>query len=341
MTENTLEREVFGKTAEGETVYRVRIAGGGLTAHIITWGAVIQDLRLDGHDAPLLLGFDNFDDYPAHSAYFSATPGRCANRIAGGRFTLDGQEYQLDLNENGVTHLHGGYENTAKRNWTIVEHAADRVILKIVDADGRGGYPGNCTIQVTYRVHGNGEFSVTYETTTDKPTLANLCQHAYFNLDGRDDALDHDIMIAADHYLPTDEKQVPTGEIRSVAGTPFDFREMSPMKRFEGGEQVLYDHNFCFSAERTAKRSVVLARSVNSGVALEVRTTEPGVQFYAGFKLNVPVPGHGGRRIGPFAGFCLETQVWPDAINHEGFPDAVLRPGEVLRQETDYIFTRN
>jgi aldose 1-epimerase len=342
MTENTLEREVFGKTAQGETVYRVKISGGGLTAHIITWGAVIQDLRLDGHDAPLLLGFDNFDDYPAHSAYFSATPGRCANRIAEGRFTLDGHTYQLDLNENGVTHLHGGHDNTAKRNWTIVEHATDRVVLKIVDPDGRGGYPGNCTIQATYWVHGNGEFSIIYESTTDKPTLANLCQHAYFNLDGRDDALDHDIMIAADHYLPTDERQIPTGDIPSVAGTPFDFREMSPMKqRFQDGEQVLYDHNFCFSEKRTAKRSVILARSNNSGVSLEVRTTEPGVQFYAGFKLNVPVPGHGGRRIGPFAGFCLETQIWPDAINHEGFPNAVLRPGEVLRQETDYIFSKN
>ncbi len=341
MTENTLERDVFGKTAAGETVYRVKIAGGGLTAHIMTWGAAIQDLRLEGHDAALLLGFDKFDDYTAHFSYFGATPGRCANRIDAGRFTLDGHEYQLDLNEKGVTHLHGGNDNTARRNWTIVEHAPDRVILKIVDPDGRGGYPGNCTIQATYRVHGNGELSVTYESTTDKPTLANVCQHAYFNLDGREDALGHDIMIAADHYLPTDEKQIPTGEICPVDGTPFDFREMAPMKHFDGGEQVLYDHNFCLSSERTAKRSVVLARSLNSGVSLEVRTTEPGLQFYTGFKLNIPIPGHDGRKIGPFAGFCLETQVWPDAVNHQGFPNAVLRPGEVLRQETDYIFTRS
>ncbi|MDL2401708.1 aldose epimerase family protein [Rhizobium mayense] len=341
MTDNGLEREVFGTTANGETVYRVKISGGGLTAHIITWGAVIQDLRLEGHGPALLLGFDNFADYPAHSSYFGATPGRCANRIGAGHFKLDGKEYQLELNEKGVTHLHGGKDNIAKRNWTIVEHAADRVVLKIVDPDGRAGYPGKCTIQATYWVHGNGEFSITYESTTDKPTLANVCQHAYFNLDGRDDALGHDIMIAADHYTPTDEKQVPTGEVRPVAGTVFDFREMAPMKRFDGAEQALYDHNFCLSSERTAKRSVVLARSVNSGVSLEVRTTEPGVQFYAGFKLDVPVPGHDGRKIGPFAGFCLETQVWPDAINHEGFPNAVLRPGEVLRQETDYIFTKN
>lgn len=336
-----LKREVFGQTQSGETVYRVEIKGGGLTAKIISWGAVIQDLRLQSHDAPLTLGFDDFDSYLAHSSYFGATPGRCANRIGGGKFKLDGQAYQLDLNENGVTHLHGGNDNIAKRNWTIVEHDVDRVILKIVDPDGRGGYPGNCTIQATYWVHGDGELSVTYESTSDQPTIANVCQHAYFNLDGRDDALGHDIMIAADSYLVTDERQIPTGEARPVAGTAFDFRQMSPMKRFDGGEQALYDHNFCLSNERTAKRSVVLARSLNSGVSLEVRTTEPGVQFYAGFKLDTPVPGLDGRKYGPFAGFCLETQIWPDAINHEGFPDAVLRPGEVLRQETDYIFSKS
>lgn len=340
MSENGLKRDVFGKTASGETVYRVRIEGGGLTAHIITWGAVIQDLRLAGHEPSLLLGFDDFDSYPLHSAYFSATPGRCANRIDGGRFTLDGKTYQLDLNEKGVTHLHGGKDNIAVRNWTIVEHAADRVVLKIVDADGRGGYPGNCTIQATYWVHGNGEFSVTYESTSDQPTPANVCQHAYFNLDGRDDTLDHDIMIAADHYLPTNERQIPTGEIRPVEGTPFDLRTLSSMRRIVDGEQVLYDHNFCLSPERTAKRSVIEARSRHSDVSLEVRTTEPGVQLYTAFKLDVPVPGHDGRKIGPFAGFCLETQVWPDAINHADFPNAVLRPGEVLRQETDYIFKK-
>jgi aldose 1-epimerase len=341
MTESALEREVFGKTAAGQTVYRVKISGGGLTAHIMTWGAVIQDLRLEGHQPSLLLGFDDFDSYPSHSSYFGATPGRCANRIGAGKFTLDGRAYQLELNEKGVTHLHGGKDNTAKRNWTIVEHAPDRVVLKIVDPEGRAGYPGNCTIQATYWVRGSGEFSVTYESTTDEPTLANVCQHAYFNLDGHDDALGHDIMIAADGYLPTDERQVPTGEVRPVDGTPFDFREMSPMKRIEGSEQVLYDHNFCLSPERTAKRSVALARSNNSGVSLEVRTTEPGVQFYTGFKLDVPVPGHDGQKIGPFAGFCLETQIWPDAINHQGFPNGVLRPGEVLRQETDYIFAKS
>lgn len=334
------QREVFGKTATGETVYRVTLSGGGLTAKVITWGAVIQDLRLEGHQPPLVLGFETFDDYPRYSSYFGATPGRCANRIGSGQFTLDGQDYQLELNEKGVTHLHGGSDGLGKRNWEIVDLSSDKVTLRIIDPDGRAGYPGNCTVAATYQLKGDGVLSVVYESTTDKPTIANICQHSYFNLDGREDALGHDIMIAADHYLALDERQVPTGEIRSVEGA-FDLREMGPMKRSENGEQVLFDHNFCLSSERMEKRSVAIARSVNSGVSLEVRTTEPGVQLYAAFKLDVPVLGLEGRRYGPFAGFCLETQVWPDAINHGNFPNAVLRPGEVLRQETDYVFSKN
>jgi len=336
-----VEREVFGTTAKGETVYRVKISGGGLTAYIMTWGAVIQDLRLDGHQPPLVLGFDNFDDYPKYSSYFGATPGRCSNRITGGKFALDGKQYQLELNEKGVTHLHGGSDGIAKRNWEIVDLSADKVVLQIVDPDGRAGYPGNCTVTATYHLKADGVLNVVYESTADQPTPCNICQHTYFNLDGREDALGHDIMIAADEITVVDDRQCPTGELMPVDGTGFDLREMGPMERRENGEQVLFDHNFCLSGERVAKRSVALARSVNSGVSLEVRTTEPGVQFYAGFKLDVAVPGHQGRRYGPFAGFCLETQIWPDAINHPHFPNAVLRPGEVLRQETDYVFSKD
>jgi aldose 1-epimerase len=334
--------EVFGTTGKGEPVYRVRISGGGLTAYVITWGAIIQDLRLDGHQPPLVLGFERFEYYPLYSPNFGATPGRYANRIGDGRFTLDGKSYQLELNEGGVTHLHGGSDGLALQNWTIVEHDPDRVVLRVVDPDGRAGYPGNCTVTATYTLKEQGTLCVVYETVTDQPTLANICQHTYFNLDGRDDALDHDIMIAADQVTIVDERQVPTGALLDVSGTAFDLREMGPMRRAEGGEQVLFDHNFCLSAERTEKRSVALARSLHSGVSLEVRTTEPGVQLYAGFKMkHMPVPGLDGRQYVPFAGFCLETQVWPDAINHDGFPDAVLRPGQMLRQETDYVFLKS
>ena len=337
----TPDAEIFGHTHGGEPVLRVLLTGGGLTARVITWGAVIQDLRLEGHAPPLVLGFEEFDSYPLHSPYFGATPGRNANRIDGGRFAIDGTSYQLDCNENGVTHLHGGSNNIAMQNWTIVEQAPDRVVLQIIDVDGRAGYPGNCTITTTYHLQPGGVLSVVYESVSDQPTPCNVCQHSYFNLDGCDDALGHDLMIAADHYLPTNERQIPTGELRAVAGTPFDFREMGPMNRADGDGQALFDHNFCLSSERQPKRSVVLARSVYSGVSMEVRTTEPGVQFYAAFKLDVPVPGLEGRQYGPFAGFCLETQIWPDAVNHKDFPNGILRPGEVLRQETDYVFSKS
>ncbi len=335
-----MQKEIFGQTASGETVERVTLSAGGLTARIMTYGATIQDLRLEGHAAPLVLGFDRLEDYERHSPYFGATPGRCSNRIAGGAFTLDGKPYRLERNEKDVNHLHGGSDGIAKRNWQIIGLSSDSVTLAMTDPDGRAGYPGNCRITATYQLRDEGVLSVVYESETDQPTLANICQHAYFNLDGGADILGHDLMIAADHYLPVDDVLIPTGEIRPVDGTPFDFREMRPIRRQVDGTQVPYDHNFCLSPTRMQKRSVALARSINSGVTMEVRTTEPGVQFYAGVYVNVPVPGLEGKTYGPYAGFCLETQAWPDAINHAAFPSPVLRPGQVLRQETDYVFSR-
>ncbi|MCJ7994494.1 galactose mutarotase [Rhizobium cremeum] len=335
-----MQKEIFGQTASGETVERVTLSAGGLTARIMTYGATIQDLRLEGHAAPLVLGFDRLEDYERHSPYFGVTPGRCSNRIAGGAFTLDGKPYRLERNEKDVNHLHGGSDGIAKRNWQIIGLSSDSVTLAMTDPDGRAGYPGNCRITATYQLRDEGVLSVVYESETDQPTLANICQHAYFNLDGGADILGHDLMIAADHYLPVDDVLIPTGEIRPVDGTPFDFREMRPIRRQVDGTQVPYDHNFCLSPTRMQKRSVALARSINSGVTMEVRTTEPGVQFYAGVYVNVPVPGLEGKTYGPYAGFCLETQVWPDAINHAAFPSPVLRPGQVLRQETDYVFSR-
>ncbi len=335
-----MQKEIFGQTASGETVERVTLSAGGLTARIMTYGATIQDLRLEGHAAPLVLGFDRLEDYERHSPYFGATPGRCSNRIAGGAFTLDGKPYRLERNEKDVNHLHGGSDGIAKRNWQIIGLSSDSVTLAMTDPDGRAGYPGNCRITATYQLRDEGVLSVVYESEADQPTLANICQHAYFNLDGGADILGHDLMIAADHYLPVDDVLIPTGEIRPVDGTPFDFREMRPIRRQVDGTQVPYDHNFCLSPTRMQKRSVALARSINSGVTMEVRTTEPGVQFYAGVYVNVPVPGLEGKTYGPYAGFCLETQVWPDAINHAAFPSPVLRPGQVLRQETDYVFSR-
>jgi aldose 1-epimerase len=255
-----MTKTIFGVMPTGEAVEKVVLKGGGLTASIITFGAVLQDLRLDGHDAPVVLGFEDLSGYLDHSPYFGATPGRCANRIGDGRFTLDGVDYQLELNEKGVSHLHGGSDGMGRQNWTILEHGTDYVVMEVTDPDGRAGYPGTTRTRATFALKDGGSFSALYETVTDKPTIANVCHHAYFNLDGRPDILGHDLMIAADHYTPVDERLIPTGEIRPVENTAFDFREMRPIRLEVDGEQLGYDHNFCFSSSRVAKRSVALAR---------------------------------------------------------------------------------
>lgn len=336
-----VERRVFGTLPSGETVEEVVIRGGGLTASVLTYGSVIRDLRLEGHAPALVLGFEKLEDYLAHSPYFGATPGRCSNRIAGGRCVVDGVPVELERNEKGIGHLHGGSDGIAVRNWTIRSLDESGVVLEILDPDGRAGYPGNCRISATYRLEGEGVLSVSYSAETDRPTVANMCQHSYFNLDGGGDVLGHTLMIAADHYLPVDGQTIPTGELAPVAGTLFDFRRPKPigLERIDG-RPVGYDHNFCLSRQRVQKRPVATLASPVSGIRLEVRTTEPGVQFYAGWKMNVPVAGLDGRKYGPYAGLCLETQIWPDAINHADFPHVVLRPGERLVQETDYVFTR-
>jgi aldose 1-epimerase len=334
--------ETFGQTASGETVHRVTIEGGGLTAKIMTWGATLQDLRLEGHAAPLTLGFPDFESYPAHSPYFGQTAGRHANRIARGRFVLDGTTYQLECNERGISHLHGGSAGIAKRMWTLESHGSDHAVFSIVDPDGQSGYPGTVKIEARYELRPGGCMAITYTSVTDRPTLVNVAHHSYFTLDDADDILDHELMMAADHYLPVDADQIPTGEIRSVEGTDFDFRELRPIRR-EGsdGQQVPYDHNFCLSFEREAVRTIALVRSMRSGLAMELRSTEPGLQFYTGFKVATPVSGLTGKPYSACAGFCLETQSWPDSPNHAGFAGAVLRPGEKRVQHTEHVFIRS
>lgn len=330
--------EAFGQTADGQTVHRIQLEGGGLTARIMTWGATLQDLRLEGHGAPLTLGFPDFASYPAHSPYFGGTPGRHANRIAGGRFNLDGVDYQLELNEKGINHLHGGSTGIAKRLWTLDSHGADHAVFSIIDPDGQSGYPGTMKIEARYELRSGGCMAITYTSVTDRPTLANIAHHSYFNLDGSDTILDHELMIAADHYLPVNEKQIPTGEIRAVEDSDFDFRELRPIRR-EGSEgQVAYDHNFCLSSERVSVRTIALARSINSGIAMELRSGEAGLQFYTGFKITPSVPGLAGKPYSACAGFCLETQSWPNSPNQAGFAGAVLLPGEKRVQHTEHVF---
>ncbi|MDP3896885.1 MAG: aldose epimerase family protein [Mesorhizobium sp.] len=331
---------LFGTTAEGEPVHRHEIRGGGLTARIMEWGAAIQDLRLDGHDAPLVLGFDNFDDYPASSPYFGAIAGRYANRIAGGRFTIDGHRYQADTNFLGKHTLHGGAKSTGKRVWTLGEAGADFVTLTLHDPDGFMGFPGNLEITCTYRLKLPGTLSIELSATSDQPTLCNLTNHSYFNLDsgGADSILDHRLMLAAGAYLPVDDELIPTGVVQPVEGTAFDFLLARPIRLRQDGEQIVYDHNFCLGAQRGPLKQAAWAQGASSGVEMEMWTTEPGVQFYAGHKVARDAPGLGGRKYGAHAGFCLEAQAWPDSPNRSYFPQAVLWPGDRYRHVTEYRF---
>ena len=332
--------EVFGTTDEGQPVQRFSISGGGLTAQIMSWGAVLQDLRLAGHDAPLVLGFDRFEDYPANSPYMGAIAGRYANRIRDGRFTIAGTHYQADTNFLGKHTLHGGSKSFGKRVWDVVLHGADFVTFALHDPDGSMGFPGALDVTCTYRMKIPGTLAIELTATCDEPTLCNLAHHSYFNLDdgGSGDILDHRLMLAASAYLPVDDELIPTGVVQPVDGTPFDFLRARPIRMESEGEQVTYDHNFCLSAARGPLRQAAWAQGASSGVEMEVWTTEPGVQFYAGHKVARTIPGLGGRNYKAYAGFALEPQVWPDSPNRPYFPQAVLWPGEIYRQVTEYRF---
>lgn len=333
--------EEFGKTPDGETVHRLRMTGGGLSAAILTWGAAIQDLRLDGHVPPLVLGFPEFRTYLDYPRYFGAIVGRFANRIAHGRFTIDGRTFQADTDFLGKHTLHGGSEGFAKRNWTIEDHGPDFVRLSYVSPDGEMGFPGTLKAVCTYRMTGEGRMTVNLEATTDAPTLCNLSQHSYFNLDdgGASPVTDHSFRIAADHYLPVDDEMIPTGEIADVAGTRFDFREMHPIRnKADNGGHAIYDHNYCVAREKTPLRPVLELKGARSGVTLAMSTTEPGLQFYDGVGIPENIPGLDGVTYRPCSALCLEPQAWPDAPNQPGFPQAWLRPGERYRNVIEYGF---
>lgn len=329
--------ETFGQF-QGNEVKRVTLKGDGLTAHILNYGACLQDLRLEGHDGSLVLGYERFDDYLNHSPYFGASVGRFANRIKDGRFQLNGKSYQLDQNQPSGHHLHGGKSGISARIWQIEETGESHVKLSIMDPDGQGGYPGNCKIICSITLLDGGVFRIVYQSETDQPTIANIAHHSYFNLDGSNDIYDHELQINADSYLAVDEGLIPTGAPESVDENDFDFRILRPIRAKNGFTG--YDHNFCLSPERSDKRLVAKAHSRKSGVELNVFSGEPGIQFYAGGGIKPSVVGLNGKKYGVGSGFCLETQIWPDAPNHPTYPSAMLDVGEVRIQETDYVFCK-
>lgn len=324
-----MSRAAFGFTPDGRAVEAVALRGPSLTARVLTLGATVQDLRLEGVAHPLVLGFDTPAPYFGPGLYTGALVGRFANRLGRGRFSIDGREHRADRNERGRTLLHGGVDGIHHWIWTIADLAGDRVTLGLDLPDGHMGFPGRLTIRAEISVAGD---ALVFDllASTDAPTLCSLAHHGYFALDDSGDARGHLLQVAADHYLPVDADLLPTGEVAPVAGTRFDFRRPRDLR---GGD---YDHNLCLGAARGPLRPVA-ALTGRTGLQMEIETTEPGLQLYDGRHFD-GVAGLDGRPYRPHAGVALETQGWPDAPNHPGFPDAVLRPGQDYRAVTRYRF---
>ncbi len=332
---------IFG-TVDGVDVQEITLGNAaGTTASILTWGAVLRDLVVATAGGPrqrVVLGLNSLDDYRAHSPHFGATPGRFANRIAGGRFTLDGHAHQLPLNDHGKNCLHGGPHGFGKRPWTIAEVREDSVLLRLESGDGDSGFPGALEAFCRYQLGEPATLRVDLTATCDAPTIVNLAHHSYFNLDGGADILDHEVMLAAAFRTPTDADLIPTGEVASVAGTPYDFRTPRPVRDPSG---TTYDTNFVIATTpdpATGLAHAATIRSRKNDLALELHTNQPAVQFYDAAKLDCPAAGLGGARYGAHGGLCLEAQLYPDAPNHRHFPSSVLRPGERYHQRSEYRF---
>jgi aldose 1-epimerase len=352
MNNATVRSDPFGTTPDGRTVELFTLTNAhGIEVRAMTYGATIVSIKTpdrDGHLGDIALGFDSLSGYLTESPYFGAVVGRYGNRIAKGRFTLDGTIYHLATN-NGPNHLHGGVKGFDKEVWTGVPFQSDSgvgVAFSYTSPDGDEGYPGTLSAHVRYTLTDDDQLIVNYEATTDKATPLNLTQHTYFNLTGNAsrDILDHVIQIDADSMTPVDSTLIPTGVIAPVAGTPFDFRtptaigarigQDNEQLKFAGG----YDHNFVL--RRSGPGLVPAAHVVEptSGRTLDVLTTQPGLQFYSGNFLDGTITGKGGQVYGHRFGFCLETQHYPDSPNHPDFPSTILRPGEEYQSTTVFRF---
>ena len=353
----------FGMTHRGEAVslYTLKNAHG-MQAKVLDYGGIIVSLRVPDRNGRLddvVLGFDSLGDYERGSPYFGAIIGRYGNRIARGRFTLDGRTYTLATN-NGPNHLHGGVRGFDKVIWSVTPfQRSDSVglVMNYTSPDGEEGYPGTLRATVTYTLTDKNEFIFDYQATTDRPTPVNLTQHSYFNLagDGKGDILGHVVTLNADRFTPVDSTLIPTGEMKSVAGTPFDFRTSTAIgARIDRNDEQLrygrgYDHNFVLNKGGNGGRGgkggiegdLTLAAHVyepTTGRVMEISTTEPGLQFYSGNFLDGTLRGKQGVVYGHRSGFAMETQHFPDSPNKPAFPSTILRPGEEYRSRTIYRF---
>jgi len=345
-TKMSIEKEGFGKTADGKKVFAYTLTNAnGLKARIITYGGIVTSLSVpdcNGNLGDIVLGYDTLDDYVKDSVYFGAIIGRYANRIAKGKFTLDGTEYTLAKN-NPPNHLHGGPKGFHKVVWdgkAIEQDDGPALKLTYTSRDTEEGYPGNLSCTVIYTLTNDNELKISYEAQTDKPTVVSLTHHSYFNLAGfdRGDILSHELTINADNYTPPDDNSIPTGEIKSVRGTALDFtRPMvigARIAQVKGG----YDHNYVVNQSDSSPAFAARVREPGTGRVMEVYTTEPGIQFYSGNFLDGTIKGKGAV-YKQHSGLCLETQHYPDSPNKPQFPSVALRPSEKYSSLTIYRFS--
>jgi aldose 1-epimerase len=345
-------KESLGMTTEGVEMrlYTLRNAQG-LEARITNYGGILVSLMVadrNGKFSDIVLGFDHLEEYLGAHPCFGATIGRYANRIAAGLFHLEGRDYQLTRNSEG-NHIHGGQKGFDKVLWTAAERESPNgpaLDLQYLSRDGEEGYPGELTVQVTYTLTNADELKIEYSAAADKTTIVNLTHHSYFNLRdaGKSDILGHELRIGADYFLPIDQFSIPTGEMRAVKGTAFDFKKMTPIGARIGGEDLQlaygngYNHNWVLNNPGQLSSPAAVVYDSASGRTMEVLTTEPGLQFFSG---NLPDGMFGGKGGDPYpsrSGLCLEAQHFPDSPNHAGFPSTVLRAGEIYAQTTIYRF---
>jgi len=337
-----LQTKSFGKLANNAEVALFTLTNaGGVRASLMNYGATLVALEApdrDGKSADITLGFDALEDYVKfNSPYFGSIVGRCANRIAGGRFHLGGKEYSLATNA-GDCHLHGGLKGFDKVFWRA-EAEPSSVKFTYLSPDGEEGYPGNLAVTVTYTLNENNELTIEYSATTDKPTPVNLTNHTYFNLAGSGNILGHELLIASTQYLPVNDALLPTGEIHPVKGTPMDFTASTSIGRRIHqlkGDPIGYDHTYVLENDDETIKLAARVIEPQSGRVLEVHTTEPGVQLYTGNFLDGTISGKGGGAYHQYAGFCLETQHFPDSANQPTFPSVILKPGQPYHQKTMY-----
>lgn len=316
-------------------VQRITLNNSQLKVDILTLGASIQSVYLNGYEHSLVLGSSKLSDYLHAAKYFGAVVGRVANRIANGHAVIDAKTYPLPPTLPEAHHLHGGPAGTGSKNWVIIERSSDAVQLQTRLLDGEMGYPGNMTVNVFYRLLDN-TLEMEINATTDQLTICNFAGHSYVNLDGTGSILDHQLCIKADHYLPVNKGLIPTGEVSPTAGGAFDFNHLRTIGR---DDYPGLDTNFCLSLGNRTVQTVATLKAPITGLTLNYQTTEPGLQVYDGRHIQLDADSNiNTGELNAYAGLALEAQHWPDAINQSHFPPILLAPEDTYQQVTRYVF---